>query len=65
MFFGWTLGFGKYRLGDDVLYGHGGNNYGYTSGFFIDRKGEFGAVIFTNADQVSDVVVDTFRFLVE
>ncbi|MEM8528675.1 MAG: serine hydrolase, partial [Bacteroidota bacterium] len=50
----WTLGFGKYQLGDAVLYGHGGNNYGYTSGFFIDREQKMGAVLFTNADQVSD-----------
>tara|TARA_A100001015_G_scaffold321427_1_gene452113 strand:- start:1950 stop:4004 length:2055 start_codon:yes stop_codon:yes gene_type:complete len=61
----WTLGFGKYELGDDVFYGHGGNNLGYTSGFFIDRENQFGAVIFTNADQVSNFVIDTFRFLIE
>jgi len=61
----WTLGFGKYELGDDVFYGHGGNNLGYTSGFFIDRENQFGAVIFTNADQASNFVIDTFRFLVE
>lgn len=61
----WTLGFGKYELGDDIFYGHGGNNFGYTSGFFIDRKNQFGAVIFTNADQVSDFVINAFRFLIE
>lgn len=61
----WTLGFGKYEVGEDVYYGHGGNNYGYTSGFFIDREAQLGAVIFTNADQVSDFVIEMFRFLIE
>ena len=61
----WTLGFGKYELGDDVFYGHGGNNFGYTSGFFIDREKQLGAVIFTNADQVSGFVINAFRFLIE
>ena len=61
----WTLGFGKYVLGEEIFYGHGGNNYGYTSGFFIDREKQLGAVIFTNADQVSDFVIDTFTYLIE
>ncbi|MEM0992371.1 MAG: serine hydrolase [Bacteroidota bacterium] len=61
----WTLGFGKYHLEDSIFYGHGGNNYGYTSGFFISKEQKLGAVIFMNADQVSDFVVDVFRFLIE
>ena len=61
----WTLGFAKYEVGDQTFYAHGGNNYGYTSGFFIDRDQQIGAIIFTNADQVSDFVVDLFRFLIE
>ncbi len=60
---GWTLGFGEYELSDGTYYGHGGNNYGYSSGFFIDRERQFGAVIFTNADQVSDAIIDIFLFL--
>lgn len=59
----WTLGFGKYDLDDATFFGHGGNNYGYTSGFFIDKERNLGAIIFTNADQVSDFVIDTFLFL--
>lgn len=61
----WTLGFAKYELDDEIYYGHGGNNYGFTSGFFIDRERKVGAVMFTNADQVSEFVVDFFLFLIE
>ena len=61
----WTLGFAKYVVPEGTFYGHGGNNFGYTSGFFLNRESKQGAVIFTNADQVSDFVIDSFLFLIE
>ena len=61
----WTLGFAKYELDNAVYYGHGGNNLGYSSGFFLDREDKVGAVVFTSADQVSEFIVDFFRFLIE
>ncbi|NQZ77843.1 MAG: serine hydrolase [Ekhidna sp.] len=61
----WTLGFGKYVTEDGVFYGHGGNNLGFTSAFFIDRDTQHGAVVFTNANQVSSFLVDYFLFLIE
>ena len=49
----WTLGFAKAMLPFGTLYGHGGNNIGYTSLFGIERTKKWGFVIFTNADQSS------------
>lgn len=48
---GWTLGFAEAPLPFGTIYGHGGNNYGYTSLFAINRDKKWGFVIFTNADQ--------------
>ncbi|MEM8890150.1 MAG: serine hydrolase [Bacteroidota bacterium] len=59
----WTLGFAKYTLEEGDFYVHGGNNKGFTSGFFIEREAKIGAVVFTNANQVSDFVIEFFMFL--
>ena len=47
----WTLGFAKAILPFGTAYGHGGNNYGYTSLFVLQPESKWGFVIFTNADQ--------------
>ncbi len=47
----WTLGFAKVTLPQGTLYGHGGNNPGYTSLFALSQETRWGFVIFTNANQ--------------
>ncbi|WP_187696470.1 serine hydrolase domain-containing protein [Xanthovirga aplysinae] len=47
----WTLGFAKVTLPMGTLYAHGGNNWGYTSLFAINREKKWGYVMFTNANQ--------------
>lgn len=47
----WTLGFAKAVLPIGTVYGHGGNNPGFTSLFVLQPKNKWGFVIFTNADQ--------------
>ena len=47
----WTLGFAKASLPGGEVYGHGGNNPGYTSIFVFQPDTKWGLVLFTNADQ--------------
>ena len=59
----WTLGFAKAEIGGNTIYGHGGNNPGYTSLFLIDRTKKWGLVVFTNANQVSEFGIQLFMYL--
>lgn len=59
----WTLGFAKYEFTEGIFYAHGGNNFGYTSAFAINRENKSGVVIFTNADQANDFIQDIFFLL--
>ncbi len=61
----WTLGFAKAEIGENTLYGHGGNNPGYTSLFLIDKSKKWGMVLFTNANQVSDFGIQLFLYINE
>ncbi|NQZ44693.1 MAG: beta-lactamase family protein [Flavobacteriaceae bacterium] len=47
----WTLGFAKAALPIGTAYGHGGNNFGYTSLFVVVPDSDWGLIIFTNDDQ--------------
>ncbi|MEN7343833.1 MAG: serine hydrolase domain-containing protein [Pseudomonadota bacterium] len=53
----WALGFSIYDLPFGRFYAHGGNNPGYSSMFFVSPDREWGAVIFTNADQANDFLM--------
>ena len=61
----WTLGFAKAEIGGNTLFGHGGNNPGYTSLFLIDKTKKWGLVIFTNANQVSEFGIQLFLYMNE
>ncbi len=61
----WTLGFAKFNSPFGALYTHGGNNYGFTSGFGLLREQKWGIVYFTNANQVSEFGLELFAFLHE
>lgn len=61
----WTLGFAKAEIGENTLFGHGGNNPGYTSLFLIDKTKKWGIVLFTNADQVSEFGIQLFLYINE
>ena len=61
----WTLGFAKAEIGGNTLFGHGGNNPGYTSLFLIDKTKKWGIVVFTNANQVSDFGIQLFLYINE
>ena len=47
----WTLGFAEAHMPFGTVYGHGGNNPGYTSLFTIDRTKKWAFILFTNANQ--------------
>ena len=47
----WTLGFAKVTLPFGSVYGHGGNNSGYSSLFVIEPESKWGYIMFTNANQ--------------
>ncbi len=59
----WALGFSKFNLAGHIINGHGGNNEGFTSHFFIDIEKKWAMVYFANADQVSDFGFDLFTFI--
>lgn len=61
----WTLGFAKFNTPFGPLYTHGGNNFGFTSGFGLHREQKWGVVYFTNANQVSEFGLELFAFLHE
>lgn len=50
----WSLGFGRKPSPYGTNYVHGGNNWGYTSYFLINRKHKFGFVFFTNSNQYNN-----------
>ena len=50
-FVAWGLGIALKKYGDRTLYGHGGNNGNFQSGFIIDKKQQWGFVFFTNSDK--------------
>ncbi|WP_394748171.1 serine hydrolase domain-containing protein [Spongiimicrobium salis] len=60
----WTLGFAKATLPFGTAYGHGGNNYGYTSLFVVQPESKWGFVIFTNADQ-SSLPLELLQYLMQ
>jgi CubicO group peptidase (beta-lactamase class C family) len=56
-FFGiteWSFGFGRKPSPYGTNYIHGGNNWGYTSSFMINREHKFGFVFFTNSNQYNN-----------
>lgn len=60
----WTLGLAKHgNMGDFPIYGHMGNNMGYTSLFFISPDKKWGLVLFTNAHFANQFGFDLFDFI--
>lgn len=51
----WTPGFGVIQSDHYTNYAHIGNNWGYTTGFQLNRENKFGYVYFTNSNQVNDL----------
>ena len=58
----WTLGFAKATFPFGTVYGHGGNNYGYTSLFVLEPETNWGFIIFTNDDQ-SQICLQLLQYL--
>ncbi|OJJ19155.1 hypothetical protein BKI52_20285 [marine bacterium AO1-C] len=58
----WTLGFAEAHMPFGAVYGHGGNNPGYTSLFTINREKKWAFIMFTNANQ-SMLALQTLLFL--
>jgi CubicO group peptidase (beta-lactamase class C family) len=60
---GWGLGFaiGPTAYGNE--YSHGGNNWGYTGFFMLNREKRFGFVVLTNSDQMNAIKGDFSEFL--
>jgi len=44
-------------------YAHTGNNWGYTTGFQLNRENKFGYVYFTNSDQRNELHRKLEKFL--
>lgn len=63
----WTLGFAKHEFEflNTPIYGHIGNNEGFTSLFLMDLDKKWGMVLFTNADQADDFGFDVFKYMNE
>lgn len=59
----YSLGFGIKPSNYGNLYMHGGNNWGFTSGFAINLKHKHGFVFFTNSDQVNNLAPELEDFL--
>ncbi len=59
----WTLGLSKYKLNSKTLYGHIGNNEGFTAMFLMEKDTKWAIVVFTNGELVSEFGFDLFRYL--
>jgi CubicO group peptidase (beta-lactamase class C family) len=61
----WTLGFAKHQFEffGTPIYGHIGNNEGFTSLFLIEPSSKWGVILFTNADLADDFGFDLFDYL--
>ncbi len=59
----WTLGFAKHHFDylPRPIYGHVGNNEGFTSLFLMDLKEQWGMIMFTNTDQSDNFGFDLFK----
>ncbi|MFK8163755.1 MAG: serine hydrolase domain-containing protein [Lewinella sp.] len=51
----YSLGLGVKESSNGNVYLHGGNNWGYTSGFAFNLKKNYGFVFLTNSDQANDL----------
>ena len=51
----WGLGFGMIQSDQGTNYAHIGNNWGYSTGFLLNRENKFGYVYLTNSDQRNDL----------
>lgn len=58
----WTLGFAKATLAFGTVYGHGGNNLGFTSLMALNNEKKWGFIIFTNANQ-SNLPLQLFMYI--
>lgn len=61
----WTLGFAKHKFDflSNPIYGHIGNNEGFTSLFLIELNTKWGLITFTNEDQADDFGFELFKYL--
>lgn len=60
---GRSLGFVVYDIDDGRIYGHDGNNPGYSSLIALDKDKKWGVVVFSNANQRSRLGRDIVQFL--
>lgn len=51
----WSLGYGMIQSDKGTNYAHIGNNWGYSTGFLINREKKFGYVYFTNSNQRNEL----------
>ena len=64
-FSSWGLGIAIKKMGEKNLYGHGGNNGNFQSGFIIDKSGRWGFVFFTNCDKGRELNKALQEFLLQ
>ena len=60
----WGLGFAITPTPYGVDHSHGGNNWGYTGEFMMNKDKKFGFVVLTNTDQVNAIKQNVLNFLV-
>ena len=60
---GRSLGFSIFKLGDAKIYGHDGNNPGYSSLIAFNTEKKWGIVVFSNTNQRSKFGQDIIEFL--
>ena len=58
-----SLGFSIYDLGGAKIYGHDGNNPGYSSLIALNKEKKWGIVVFSNANQRSEFGRNIIQFL--
>ncbi len=58
-----TLGFPVFDLGEYIIYGHDGNNPGYSSLIALNLKKKWGIVVFSNTNQRSKFGQDIIEFM--
>ena len=61
----WTLGFARKSSNYGAIYMHGGNNWGYTASFLLNKENKFGYVFFTNSNQCNELSKKVMNFLVQ
>ncbi|GAA4278069.1 serine hydrolase domain-containing protein [Aquimarina mytili] len=59
----WTLGFAKYKNSGHIIYGHEGNNDGFSCLFLFDKDKKWAMIQFNNANEAYDFGYDLFGYI--